>query len=103
MRLRLELGEREGMLIVPMPEHGAGADSKALGRLSKRVGDVFTRFASILEDGVIDERDKKAAPQAIIDLDALISVAHEMRTALVKKALGGDEVSTVVSLRNRRK
>lgn len=100
-RLQIELGEREGVLVVPMPAHSRCADAMALGRLSKEIGDVFTRYAPILADGEINADDAKNAGKAVIDIDEAIAVLHEMRAALIDKALS--HKTPVVPLRGLKK
>jgi len=61
-RLQIELAARQGMITFPVSSSTASVDALFLGRIAKEVGDVLIAGAGLLEDGVIDSRDRVKAP-----------------------------------------
>ncbi|PPK72655.1 hypothetical protein B0F88_10388 [Methylobacter tundripaludum] len=86
-RLQIELAAWQGMVTFPMPSGYPSDDGVFLGSVAKEVGDVLIAGATLLEDGVIDSRDKDKAPEFMLQVDEAIAVLFAMK-AHVSRAVG---------------
>lgn len=89
--LQQELAARQGLLAVPVPHTGAGADADNLGRIGKETGEAIIALSRMLVDNRIDSHDKTLATKAIRELDQALAVLVEMRERIVRQALNGKE------------
>lgn len=87
-RLQIELASRQGMLVIPMPIGNASDDGLFLGKMAKETGEAMIAISALLDDGVIDSRDKNKAKQAVNELEEALSVIAAMKAHIERKALG---------------
>jgi hypothetical protein len=87
-RLQIELASRQGMLAIPMPTGNTSDDGLFLGKMAKETGEAMIAISPLLDDGVIDSRDKAKAEQAVKELDEAIAVIVAMKAHIERKALG---------------
>jgi hypothetical protein len=87
-KLQMELAHRQGMLAVPMPKDENSDDAVHLGQIGKETGEAIIAISKLLEDGVIDKRDRAAAPKALQEIDEAIAVMLAMKNIIQQKALG---------------
>jgi hypothetical protein len=90
-RLQIELASRQGMLAIPMPNGNASDDGLFLGKMAKETGEAMIAISALLDDGVIDSRDKAKAEQAVNELDEAIAVIAAMKAQIERKALGKEK------------
>jgi hypothetical protein len=87
-RLQIELASRQGMLAIQMPNGNASDDGLFLGKMAKETGEAMIAISALLDDGVIDSRDKAKAEQAVNELEEAIAVIAAMKAHIERKALG---------------
>lgn len=87
-RLQIELAARQGMIAIPMPSGTPAEDGLFLGRVAKEVGDVLIDGAQLLEDGVIDSKDREAALKLLVDADEAVAVLLAFKHHVSMAALG---------------
>lgn len=85
-----ELAARYGLLDVPIPDATVATDTESLGRLTREIGEFFTRVAPVMEDGVIDARDCPHLAAAIAEADALMSAVQAFKARMCAAQQGGD-------------
>jgi len=89
-RLQVELASWQGMVTFPQPSCCPADDGVFLGRVAKEVGDVLIAGAALVDDGVIDSRDKDKAPDFLLQVDEAIAVLFAIKHHVSKAALGVD-------------
>lgn len=87
-RLQIELAGRQGMMPIQMPSGAQSEDGVFLGKIAKETGEAMIAISQLLEDGVIDSRDKNKAPAAIAEINEAIAVLSAMKAVIERKALG---------------
>jgi hypothetical protein len=87
-RLQTELAARQNMLAVPMPVGDDSQDGVFLGKIAKESGEALIAISKLFEDGVINRKDRKDAPEAILKIDEAIAVLASMKAVIERKALG---------------
>ncbi|MDD5271385.1 MAG: hypothetical protein PHU14_01575 [Methylovulum sp.] len=87
LALQVELGRRQGLLVSVIPTD-AVADIVTLGDVARKHGQTMVALAEIFADGVVDEKDRPFAPEAIRQIDGAVAVLLSMRNILKVKALG---------------
>ena len=103
-RLQIELASRQGMLAIPMPTGSLSEDANFIGKIAKETGEAIIAISGLLNDGVIDSRDKDKAPAAITEINEAIAVMSAMKAFIERKALGkGPFVVMGVDLLNTHK
>jgi hypothetical protein len=90
-RLQIELASRQGMLAIPMPSGNASDDGLFLGKMAKETGEAMIAISQLMDDGVIDSKDKTKAEQAVKELDEAIAVIAAMKSQIERKALGKEQ------------
>jgi hypothetical protein len=79
-----ELAARYGLLAVPIPDDaGAVSDAESLGRLTRELGEFFTRIAPVMADGIVDARDCPHLAAAIAEADVLMGAVQGFKARLV--------------------
>jgi hypothetical protein len=96
-RLQIELASRQNMLAVPMPVGDESDDGVFLGKIAKESGEAIIAISKLFEDGVINHKDRKYAPEAIRQLDEAIAVMASMKAVIERKAL--DDTSAPAKLK----
>jgi hypothetical protein len=87
-RLQTELAARQNMLAVPMPIGDDSEDYAFLGSIAKKSGETMIAISKLLDDGEINQKDRKNAPDAIQKIDEAIAVLAAMKAVIERKALG---------------
>lgn len=85
--LQQELATRQGLLVFPAINASAHADTDNLGRIARETGEAIVALSGMLEDNVINERDRELAPKAISEIDQAVSTLIEMRERVSLQAL----------------
>jgi hypothetical protein len=86
-----ELAARYGLLAVPIPDDvGAVSDAENLGRLTRELGEFFTRIAPVMADGVVDARDCPYLAAAIAEADVLMGAVQGFKARLLAVQKRGD-------------
>lgn len=85
-----ELVARYGVLAVAKPDSSGVQDMRSLGDLTKQVGEALEAVAPMVADGRFDAGDVAFAPEAIKQLDDIVSCAIALRET-IKARTGAKE------------
>tara|TARA_B100000700_G_scaffold189815_1_gene209210 strand:- start:61141 stop:61746 length:606 start_codon:yes stop_codon:yes gene_type:complete len=86
---RVELARRHGFLGVRRPRQGEtpACAFAALGAVSRETGEMMGSYTGLLEDGVLDEDDAEAAPEALKDIDNAIAALMGTRELIKQRVM----------------
>ena len=86
---RVELVRRHGFLGVRRPRQGEtpACAFAALGAVSRETGEMMGSYTGLLEDGVLDEQDAEAAPEALKDIDNAIAALMGTRELIKQRVM----------------
>ncbi|WP_110708530.1 hypothetical protein [Salinicola sp. CR57] len=87
---RIALARRHGFMGVRRPAVGdaPACAFAALGSVGRETGDVMGVVSEMLQDGVLDERDRQYGEQALTDIDDAVAALMSMHALIQERVMG---------------
>lgn len=80
--LLAELADRYGLIAAAAPATCGPDQQCQVGKLCKETGEAMVKVGELLDDGVIDQRDRPAAMAALREIDDVIAAATSLKATI---------------------